>query len=95
MLESASFRYPRGILSGDLFCIDDYHEVLDHLLTTTSASPYHSSIRDICIDATSLALVFVDKNSMPLEKLPGFAAREQIMVKLWKCHHAKPQAQEL
>lgn len=94
-LEGASFRYPRGILPGNLVCIDDYHEALDHLLRTIGKSPYASSIRGICIDATSLTLVCVNKDGTPLEKLPGFTGREQAMVKLWKRHHAEPQAREL
>lgn len=95
VLERVSFRYPRGILPGNLFCIDDYHEALDDLIASISVSQDRSSIRGICIDATSLTLVCVDKNGIPMEKLPGFSDREQAMVKLWKRHNAQPQAQEL
>ena len=94
-LHSVSFPYPRGILPGDLVCIDDYHEALDALLSAMADTPWRGNVRGICVDATSLTLVCVDKDGTPLAHLPGFADREQAMVKLWKRHHAESQAREI
>lgn len=94
ILENVSIRYPRGILPGDLVSIDDYDETLHGLLQAVTKPEYRKSIRGICVDATSLTLVCLAADGTPLEKLPGFAHREQAKVKLWKRHHAQPQAEE-
>jgi len=94
VLKSESIRYPRGILPGDLVCVDDYDEVLDSLLGAVTPEEYRSTIRGICVDATSLTLVCIAKDGTPVGKLPGFADREQAQIKLWKRHEAEPQAQE-
>ena len=94
ILENVSLRYPRGVLPGDLVCIDDYDETLDALLRAVAKPEYRDSVCGICVDATSLTLVCLAADGTPVEKLPGFSGREQARVKLWKCHHAEPQAQE-
>lgn len=94
VLHSVSIRYPRGILPGDLVSSDDYLETLHQLLASVTARPDRGSIRGVCIDATSLTLVCLAADGRPVEKLPGFAAREQALVKLWKRHHAEPLAEE-
>lgn len=94
ILENVSLRYPRGILPGDLVCIDDYDETLRALLAAVTRPEYRDSIRGVCVDATSLTLVCLAADGTPVEKLPGLSDREQAKVKLWKRHHAEPQAQE-
>lgn len=94
VLRSLSIRYPRGIFPSDLVSAEDYLETLDRLLTDVTAQADRRSIRGVCIDATSLTLVCLSPDGRPVEKLPGFAGREQALVKLWKRHHAEPQAEE-
>ena len=94
VLKSISVKYPRGILTNDTVCVDDYTETLDELLREVAMPEYRESVRGICVDATSLTLVCLTKEGVPLEKVCGFEETEHAKVKLWKRHTAKAQAEE-
>lgn len=72
----------------------DYDQALRALMEAAGASPYGAQITGICVDATSLTLVPVDKDMIPLSNRAEFADRPHAQVKLWKRHHAQKIAEE-
>lgn len=94
VLLKKSINYPHGVMEGSLSSAEDYENVLDELLSYLSNSEYKDTVKAICVDATSLTLVCVDKNGNTLATRPEFKDREQAQIKLWKRHKAQKQAEE-
>ena len=63
-------------------------------LCSLTDNEYKSTIKGICVDATSLTLVCVDNEGKLLSRIEGFEEREQAQIKLWKRHEAEKQAEE-
>ena len=93
-LLSKSINYPHGVMEGALASGDDYESILDELMLFLTDNEYKNTIKGICVDATSLTLVCVDKEGRLLSKIEGFENREQAQIKLWKRHEAEKQAEE-
>ena len=94
ILNSCAMRYPHGVLPGNLACAEDYEQALVSLLEQVLDGTDRSQVRGICADATSLTLVCLDEAGRTLSQIPGFEAREQAQIKLWKRHAAQAQADE-
>lgn len=94
ILISRTIPYPHGVMEGALASIEDYDGVLMELLEAVTPAEYRETVTGICADATSLTLVVLGKDGVPLAKTPAFAGREQAQVKLWKRHAAQSQADE-
>lgn len=93
-LLSHSVRYPHGVMDGGLASAEDYENALWELLSAVTPREYRASVAGICVDATSLTLVTVDREGRALARLAEFAGREQAQIKLWKRHAAQAQADE-
>lgn len=91
---SHTIRYPHGVMEGSLASVEDYDSTLTGLLAAMADSGHASEVAGICVDATSLTLVPLDKDGIPLAKRPELADREQAQIKLWKRHTAQAQSDE-
>ncbi len=84
---------PYDVLPGDLADIRQYESALWELMQAVTPEKYRSTVAGICVDATSLTLVVVGRDGVPLARHPQFADREQAQVKLWKRHTAQEHAE--
>lgn len=94
VLASHTVSYAHALDESALVEAADYDLALRQLMEAAGASPYGAKITGVCVDATSLTLVPVDRNGTPLSNLPEFADRPHACVKLWKRHHAQKIAEE-
>lgn len=94
VLAGHTVRYPHGVMEGALASIRDYEDAFMELLTAVTPRQYRDTIAAICVDATSLTLVPLNKDGEVLANLPEYAEREHAQIKLWKRHAAQPQADE-
>lgn len=94
VLCSHSIQYPHGVMEGSLASIEDYEMALEELLQAVTPVRFRSTIRGICVDATSLTLVPLAADGMVLCRLPEFSHNPHAQIKLWKRHDAQPQAEE-
>jgi len=91
---SHTIRYPHGVMEGALASVEDYDSTLTGLLAAMAESGHAPEVAGICVDATSLTLVPLDKDGIPLAKRPDLSDREQAQIKLWKRHTAQAQSDE-
>ena len=94
VLCSHSVEYKHGVPEDSLVPIEDYDSALMKLLEAVTADGYAESVAAVCVDATSLTLVPLDKNGIALGRRAEFANRPNAQVKLWKRHTAQKQATE-
>lgn len=94
VLHSQQIAYPHGVLPGDTASARDYDDALLELLRTMAATPWSSTIAGICVDATSLTLVPLGKDGLPLALNPALISEPHAQIKLWKYHQAQKQADE-
>lgn len=94
VLASHTVEYKHGVPEDSLVEIEDYDSALYELLAAITAEGYTKTIAAICVDATSLTMIPLDKNGVALGKRAEFATRANAKVKLWKRHTAQKQANE-
>ena len=97
---SASFTYPHGVMEKDGFALADPKDYTDGLFKVIKEAVSESGVsaEDIIaigIDATSSTFLPVDAEGTPLCEKQGFTGRPHAWMKLWKHHHAQPEADEL
>lgn len=94
VLREHSIPYPHGVIADGLASAEDYETVLLQLLENVLTEEYRDSVLSICVDATSLTIVPVDRNGVVLCHRAAFADRKHAQIKLWKYHGAQAQADE-
>ena len=97
---SASFTYPHGVMEKDGFALADPKDYTDGLFKVIKEAVSESGVSSediiaIGIDATSSTFLPVDAEGTPLCEKQGFTGRPHAWMKLWKHHHAQPEADEL
>ena len=91
---SHTVRYPHGVMDGSLASVEDYDDALVELLSAMADSGHAEEIAGICLDGTSLTLVPLDRDFVPLARRPELSGRTHAQIKLWKRHNAQPQSEE-
>ncbi|MBR5731110.1 MAG: ribulokinase [Firmicutes bacterium] len=96
----ASFTYPHGVMEKDGFALADPGDYREGLFKVIKQAAEESGVpaEDIVaigLDATSSTFVPVDEGGIPLCEKPGFSGRPHAWMKMWKHHHAQPEADEL
>lgn len=94
VLLSSQYAYPHGVMPGDLASAEDYDEGLAHLLKAVTPPRWRDTVAAICVDATSLTLVPLNREGDVLCRETDLAAHPQAQIKLWKRHSAQSQADE-
>ena len=92
VLCSHTVRYPHGVIDDGLASAEDYESALFELLEKVTPAEYKQDIVGICVDATPLTLVPLDKSGVVLSMLPECKDHRHAQIKLWKYHAAQPQA---